>query len=104
MLKAYRYSLTPDSSVGRWTLDARFWTLSSRIWILDSGLCKLDSGGWTLDSGLWRLDCGCSKLSKALETMELTITSFLNSLLMKIFSYRRYENSSTVNPYQAKNI
>ena len=42
--RAYRNSLTLDTRVGRWTLDARLWTL--------------DSGRWNLDAGLWTLDPG----------------------------------------------
>ena len=42
--RAYWNSLTLDTRVGRWTLDARLWTL--------------DSGRWNLDAGLWTLDPG----------------------------------------------
>ena len=97
----------------RWTLEAGLWTLDAGLWMLDSGLGMLDSGRWTLYAGLWTLDSGCWTLDAKRWTVDvktfkfktvqsfgnngsISITSFMNSTLIKVFGHFRYENVSTV--------
>ena len=99
---AYRNSWTLDARVGRWT-----WTLDDGLWTLDSGLWTLDSGLWTLDAGLRALNTRLWALKLKLKTVQsfgnngsISITSFLNSTLVKIFGHFKYENLSTVYSFQ----
>ena len=99
---AYRNSWTLDPRVGRWT-----WTLDDGLWTLDSGLWTLDSGLWTLDAGLRALNTRLWALKLKLKTVQsfgnngsISITSFLNSTLIKIFGHFKYENLSTVYSFQ----
>ena len=106
-----------------WTqeLDAGLCTqeLDSELWALDSERWTLDAGPWTLDPGRWTLDAGHStwtlnaeRLTVDFKTLKfktvqsfgnngsISINSFLNSTLIKIFGYFRYENLSTVYSFQ----
>ena len=83
-----------------WTLDPGLWTLDSRFWMLD-----------------WMLNCWTSGIAECytvgVKTLKFTtaqsfgnnrsisITSFLNSTLIKIFSHFRCENLSTIYSFQA---
>ena len=75
---AHQNSWTLDASIGPWTLNTGHWTLNLGLWTPNTRL-------WTLK--LWNL-----KLSKA---------SLLNSTLIKISVYFRYENISTVYSFKA---
>ena len=105
--RAYRNSLTLDTRVGHWTLDAELWTLDSgrwnldaRLWTLDTGLWTLKSEQWILDPGPWTLDAGLWTLDKSFGNNGATsIYLFLNSTLIKIFGNFRCENLSTVNSF-----
>ena len=83
---AYRNSWTLDSGVGRWTLDSGRWTL-------DAGLRALNTRLWTLKLKLKTVQSFGNNGS-------ISITSFLNSTLIKIFGHFRYENLSTVYSFQ----
>ena len=108
---------TQELDAGLWMLDSGLWTLDSGLWTLHSGHWTLDSGRWTLDSGRWTLNSGRWTLDAELRTLNarlwksktvqsfgnngsISITSFLNSTLIKIFGHFRYENLSTVYSFQ----
>ena len=79
-----------------------------KSWMLNSGCCTLDTGLWKLDSGLWMLDLNTrpwaldtGRWTFDAETVQrfgnngaISITSFLNSKVIKIFGHFRYENFS----------
>ena len=74
-------------------------TAYRRSWILDSGLWTLYSGLWS-----WTLDVKTLKFKIAQRfgnNGAISMTSFLNFTLVKIFSHFRYENLSTVYSFQA---
>ena len=67
------------------------WTLDPRRWIPGPGLWTLDAKLWTLDAGLWMWNASCKTLKfKTVQSFEnngnaaISITSFLNSTLIKI--------------------
>ena len=106
---------TPELDAGLWILNSGLWTphfgrrtLDSGRWAPDSGLSTLDSEPWMLDSRRWTPDAECQTVD--VETLKskpvqiygsISITSFLNSTLIKIFGHFRYENLSTVYSFQA---
>ena len=100
---AQRNSWTLDARVGRWTLDAGLWTLDSGRWTLDTGLWTLDSGRWTPDAERQTVDVKTFKF-RTVQSFgnngSISITSFLNSTLIKIFGHFRFENLSTVYSFQ----
>ena len=71
---------------------------------LDSGRWTLDSGHWTPDAEYWTMDVKTLKF-KTVQSFwnngSISIISFLNSTLIKIFGHFRYENLSTVYSFQA---
>ena len=100
---AYRNSWTLNARVGRWTLDAALWMLNSGFWTLDFGRWTLDSGRWTQDAQHQTVVVKTIKF-KFVQSFgnngSISITSFLNSTLIKIFGHFRYENLSTVYSFQ----
>ena len=73
---------------GLWT---KSWTLDPRRWIPGPGLWTLEAKLWTLDAGLWMWNASCKTLKfKTVQSFEnngnaaISITSFLNSTLIKI--------------------
>ena len=85
-------------------LDSGHWTLDSRGWTLEYWHWTLDSRHWTPDAERWTVDVKTLK-SKTVQSFgnngSISITSFLNSTLIKIFGHFRYENLSTVYSFQA---
>ena len=84
---AYRNSWTLDARVGRWTLDSGRWTL--------------DAGLRALNTRLWALKLKFKTVQSFGNNGSISITSFLNSTLIKIFGHFKYENLSTVYSFQA---
>ena len=98
---------TLDARVGRWTLHAGvgLWTLGAGLWTLDPGRWTLEAGHstWTLDAERLTVDFKTLKF-KTVQSFgnngSISINSFLNSTLIKIFGHFRYENLSTVYSFQ----
>ena len=107
-----------DSGRKSWMLDSRRWTLlGCECWTVDPGCWTLNAGLWALNPGIWTPDAGLSTLDSVRWTLEvktlkfktvqsfgnngfISITSFFNSTLVKIFGHFRYENLSTVYSFQ----
>ena len=93
-----------DSGRKTWMLDSELWTLDFGRWTLESKPWTLDCGRWTLDAERQNVDVETLKF-KTVQSFGnngfISITSFLNSTLIKIFGHFRYENLSTVYSFQA---
>ena len=101
-----------DAGLCTQELDSELWALDSERWTLDAGPWTLNPGRWTLDAGhsTWTLDA--ERLTVDFKTLKfktvqsfgnngsISINSFLNSTLIKIFGHFRYENLSTVYSFQ----
>ena len=89
----------------------QFVDFGRKSWTLDSGCWSLNPGRWTLDAGHWTLDAERQTVDinnlkfKTVQSFgnngAISMTSFLNSTLIKIFAYFSHENLSTVYSFQA---
>ena len=90
---------------GLWTqeLDAGLWTLDCKHQTLHAGLWKLISETWTPDAERQAVDVKTFTF-KTVQSFgnngSMSITSFINSSLIKIFGHFRYEKFSTVTHFR----
>ena len=88
----------------RWPLNARLWTLGSGLWNLNSGFWILDHRLWTLVAERETVEVKTLRF-KTVQSFEkigaISITSFLNSTLIKICDHFKSKNLSMVYSFQA---
>ena len=70
-------------------------------WTLNPGRWRLGFGRWILDTEHYTVDVKTLTVQSFGNIEAISITSFFNSTLIRIFDHFRYENLSTVFSFQA---